>query len=294
MSVVVIGSVNLDTSRRVAALPRWGETVMAASSARHAGGKGLNQAIAAARAGSEVGLIAAVGDDEPGRWLTGELAAAGVDVTQVARAAEPTGDAQILVADDGENMIVVTPGANAVLSAPAEAAGDVFLAQLEVPLAAVEALFRTPAARAGTRMLNAAPATPEAIHLLPLCDLLLVNETELAVLAGLADPPRDIEAATAAARSLGVPGLSVVVTLGKAGAIAVTGETTVPIPGRPAHAVDTTGAGDCFCGALAAGLDQGLALDRALRFANVAASLSVERPGAAASMPSREEILAAL
>jgi ribokinase len=296
MPVAVLGSINLDLSHRVAALPRPGETVRASSSERHAGGKGLNQAIAAARAGADVRITAAVGDDEAGRWLTGELVAAGVEVSGLVRIDGPTGGAQIVVGDSGENLIVVTPGANALLL-PAHlqppAGAGVRLAQLEVPVETIEAFFRQPGA--AIRILNAAPAEPEGRRLLPLTDILIVNESELAAYAGLAADPDTPEAAAEAARALlSRPGQTVLVTLGKAGAIAVAETGTLAVAGRPTRAVDTTGAGDCFCGALAAARDEGQPMRQALRFANLAASLSVEKPGAAASMPSRVEIDAAL
>ena len=296
MPVAVLGSINLDLSHRVAALPRPGETVRASSSERHAGGKGLNQAIAAARAGADVHITAAVGDDEAGRWLTGELVAAGVEVSGLVRLDAPTGGAQIVVGDGGENLIVVTPGANALLlpvHLQPPAGPGVRLAQLEVPVEAIEAFFRQPGP--AIRILNAAPAEPEGRRLLPLTDILIVNESELAAYAGLvADPDTPETAAEAARTLLSRPGQTVLVTLGKAGAIAVTDTETLAVAGRPARAVDTTGAGDCFCGALAAALDEGQPMRQALRFANLAASLSVEKPGAAASMPSRAEIDAAL
>jgi ribokinase len=300
MSVCVLGSLNLDIVCSVAGLPRPGETVMGRSVDRIPGGKGANQAVAAARCGAPTRLIGAVGCDEAAETMLAAMADAGVDTAGVARLADhPTGQAFIWVSDAGENSIVVAGGANLAVSpamldvAPA-LAGQVLLAQLETPVAAIEALFA--AAPSGClRLLNAAPAVPEGRRLFPLVDILIVNETELAVYAGVPVMVDDLDAVAGAARRLiSRPGQTVVVTLGKAGALAVDADAHKIVVGRPARVVDTTGAGDCFCGVLAARLAEGTEFAEALQWANTAAALSTERPGATPSMPSLAEIATAL
>jgi ribokinase len=181
-----------------------------------------------------------------------------------------------------------------MLGAAQFAGSRVLLAQLETPVGATEALFGA-ATEGCLRLLNAAPAVPEARRLLPLVDILIVNETELAAFAGVPVMADDADAVAAAARSLiSRPGQTVVVTLGKAGAVAVRADARIVVGGRTARVVDTTGAGDCFCGVLAARLAEGADLADALHWANAAAALSTERPGAAPSMPSRAAIVAAL
>jgi ribokinase len=299
MGVWVLGSLNLDIVCRVAELPRPGETVSGLGVARLPGGKGANQAVAAARCGVETILIGAVGRDEAGEVMLAAMQDAGVDTRRVVELADqPTGQAFIWVSDAGENSIVVAGGANAALTSGHVAASmtgaqGVFLAQLETPVDAIEALFAGEA-RKGVRILNAAPAIEAGRRLLPLTDILVVNETELARYAGLEiipETPDDIAAAALALTTR--PDQTVIVTLGGAGAMAIGAEHRLVVEGRPARVVDTTGAGDCFCGVLAARLAQGDGLQAAMAWANVAASLSTERPGATPSMPTWKEIEAA-
>ena len=299
MSVCVVGSINVDLVAQVQPLPRPGETVMASALRRHPGGKGANQAIAAAKAGlarseASVRMIGQVGRDEPGDWMLSVLTQAGVDIAAVTSDPDaPTGQAFITVSGDGENAIVVVPGANATLAIEPAAVLEgarVLLAQLETGLEPVERLFR-PVPPDCLKILNAAPAMAGSERLFIHCDIVIVNETELAAYAGLTGPPKDEAAVIAAARALRCrSGQTVVVTLGAEGALAVGSEETVRTPGRPARVVDTVGAGDCFCGVLAAGLDEGLALEQAMQRANIAAALAVGRPGAADAMPDRTEI----
>jgi ribokinase len=226
-----------------------------------------------------------VGADGAGEALRRSLARAGVGVEglEVCDAAA-TGRAQVVVAADGENMIVVEPGANRLarfaLRAPGRA---VYLAQLEVPASAAAAMFRS-AARGSVRILNAAPAAPEGRALLPLIDILVVNRRELAAYAG-----PGLEPASAARSLIERDDQIVVVTEGAQGALAVGPKRTIRVPGRTARAIDTTGAGDCFVGAFAAVLAEGLGLERALALANLAASLSVEVEGADAA-PTRAAV----
>jgi ribokinase len=302
MSVCVLGSLNLDIVARVADLPKPGETVMCRSVERFPGGKRANQAVAAARCGVRTHLIGAIGRDDAGDAMLSALRRYGVETGGVRRLnLHPTGQAFIFVADSGENSIVVAGGANQAVrpdmtDADTAARSRVLLAQLETPVATIEALFGGAAGAAGClRMLNAAPASPEGRRLFPLVDVLIVNETELAAFAGVAPAVDDLDAMADAATSLiARDGQTVIVTLGAAGALAVGGGRRIVAAGRPARVVDTTGAGDCFCGVLAARLAEDADLAEALRWANAAAALSTERPGATPSMPSRAEIEAAL
>lgn len=297
MSVAILGSINMDIVLSVARLPRPGETISGATLAHFPGGKGANQAIASARLGSPTTLIGAVGKDAFGEMLLAYLRESGVEVAGVARLdGAATGQAFICVAADGENTVVVVPGANHALS-PASVAGAasgkhrVFLSQLEVPVEAVEAFFSSPAAKAGIRILNAAPSVASAQSLFPLLDYLIVNETELAAYAGAATPPdKPAEIARLARALIAHSGQTVVVTLGKMGAVAGTWQKLLEYAGYNVKVRDTTGAGDCFCGALASALDSGQPIESAMRFANAAAAISTTRPGAGPSMPTHLEL----
>lgn len=278
MSVLIVGSGNVDLVSQVERIPSPGETVLSTGFATHAGGKGNNQATAAARASADTTFIGAFGDDDNGARLLASLAESGVH-TLVRTSTEPTGTALITVASTGENSIVVNAGANATLTTltaqerQAIAAADVVLLQLEIPL---ETVTEAAKVAAGTVVLNAAPAQPLPRDLFETVDLLVVNEHEAALLGG-ADELLTV-----------VPQL--VVTLGAKGALIRTRDTVVSVPGIPVDVVDTTGAGDTFCGALVAKLDEGAALDEAVRFATAAAALSVGRAGAVPAIPTREEI----
>ncbi|WP_298988759.1 ribokinase [uncultured Pseudokineococcus sp.] len=346
--VVVVGSANLDVVLGVEDVPQPGETVLARSRAEHVGGKGLNQAVAAARCGAVTTFVGAVGDDAAGRRLRDALTAAGVAVRL--RALErPTGTAFVTVAGSGENVIVVDPGANAGLVdlAPAELAAvrgaGHLLCQLEVPTATVAAAASEASAAGVVVVLNPSPVQPLPAGLLADVDVLLVNEHEAAALAGdgagaaagdgaggagtdgdgadgdgadgdgAAGAGGDDADVVARARALArrllevVP--RVVVTLGAAGALVVVrggADGGVHVPGLPVPVVDTTGAGDVVAGALAAALEEARAgvegrgapdeerLVAAARRATAAAALSVQRPGASASAPRREEVEALL
>ncbi|NQX11817.1 ribokinase [Microbacteriaceae bacterium VKM Ac-2855] len=296
MNVVVLGSANLDLVYRVERIPRPGETLLATSAEQHPGGKGNNQVIAAARAGADATFIAAVGTDSAGDTLASTLIEAGVRML-VRRVPERTGTALITVDASAENTIVVDSGANATLlelrpeERAAIADADVLLLQLETPLPTVLAAARH-AHASGTRVvLNAAPIQPLPDDLLAALDLLVVNEHEAAVLAG--GDPADPDA-LAATLLESVP--AVIITLGSAGALIATRSGSERIAGVKVVAVDTTGAGDTFCGALMAVLaDPTLpALVDAARFATAAAALSVQRAGAVPSIPLEAEIRALL
>jgi ribokinase len=294
--VVVLGSANLDVVLSVDRIPSPGETVLATGQARHPGGKGLNQAVAAARAGVATAFVGAVGADEAGEFLARTMADAELDVGLLRRVDEPTGTAVITVDADGENAIVVAAGANGSLirlaadDAAAIEQAAVLVAQLETPLSAVAEAARIGRA-AGTRIvLNAAPAQPLDAAILESVDVLVVNEHEARLVAdAAADAPLDDVGRLLAAR---VP--VVVVTLGEHGArwFGVEGEGSADAP--DADVVDTTGAGDAFTGVVAAGLADGLGWPDAVRRGIVAGAIAVESAGAVPSIPTRAQVDARL
>ena len=297
MTVFVLGSINLDAVARVDDLPRPGETVAGLSLELFLGGKGANQAVAAARMGAPTRLMGAVGGDDSGKSLKAKLAGYGVQVADVMELeGVPTGQAHVWVANSAENMIVVTAGANAtvtpqqVMATPLEGQ-RVLLCQLETPANAIEALFRTGAAKGALRILNTAPALPQGAALFPLTDILILNQTELATYAKLDHEPVRLEQVSVAARKLmSRPDQTIIVTLGAAGVAAVRRDEAFLVEGKPVKAIDTVGAGDCVCGALAAALAANMDLREAVEMANAAAALSVQKAGAAPSMPSRREV----
>jgi ribokinase len=297
MTVFVLGSINLDAVARVDDLPRPGETVAGTSLELFLGGKGANQAVAAARMGAATRLMGAVGGDDSGLSLKAKLAGYGVQVADVMELeGVPTGQAHVWVANNAENMIVVTAGANAMVTAQQVAATAiegqrVLLCQLETPPTAIESLFRLGAAKGALRVLNAAPALPQGAALFPLTDILIVNQTELASYAKLDREPVRLEEVSVAARKLmSRPDQTIIVTLGVAGVAAVRRDEAFLIEGKKVKAIDTVGAGDCFCGSLCAALAGGMDLREAVELANAAAALSVQKAGAAPSMPSRREV----
>jgi ribokinase len=288
--IVVLGSANMDLVAYVPVAPARGETVLGREFRTVPGGKGANQAVAAARAGAEVRMIGAVGEDGYGAQLRASLAESGVDVSLLRTVPGPTGTAHIVVDDAGGNSIVVVPSANATVTTlddadlAALAGADALLLQLELPLAAV--LAGAVAGRAaGVRVvLTPAPAQPLPAALFGAVDLLVPNEHEAAALTGLADP-----AAGLAALLERVP--EVVITLGAAGCLyGRRGAAPLRVAAPRVEAVDSTAAGDTFVGALAVALAEGRPPDAALSWASVAAGLSVQRSGASTSMPTRAEI----
>ncbi|WP_069816411.1 ribokinase [Streptomyces sp. TP-A0874] len=290
--VVVVGSVNADHRIEVEALPLPGETVLGGPVTLFAGGKAANQSVALARLGRAVSLVGAVGSDAAGRRLLDGLRAEGVDVGCLRQAEDvPTGQAVVLVDPHGENSIVVSPGANARVGAEEIRAARqrlssaaVVLAQLEIPVAAVLEAARL---AAGTFVLNPAPAAQLPQELWRHVDVVVPNRGELARLCG-AEVPGDTAEVVRLAREL--PCERVVVTLGGRGAVVVEGPEATLIPAPAVTAVDTTGAGDCFCGALADGLAGELPLPEAAAFAVRAASLNVRQMGAQTSMPTRAQV----
>jgi ribokinase len=293
--VHVVGSANEDLTLRVAHLPRPGETVLARSSTVTAGGKGANQAVAAARAGADVAVVARVGDDGSGTRLRTALRLAGVDVRCTdTDPVQPTGRATVTVSDDGENAIVVDPGANAALTPAAVSAalaglvgGDVVVTQAEIPAETVVTAAGC-AARAGALLVvNLAPYRSLPSSTVPADGIVVVNVAEAAALA--ADLGRPSASPGELADRLGC---RVVVTRGAGGAeLAVPGDPVLAVPALDAGAVvDTTGAGDAFVGVLAAGLAEGRTLPAAARRACAAAGLSVGAPGAQVSFPDLDRI----
>ncbi|WP_431916335.1 ribokinase [Micromonospora wenchangensis] len=292
--IVVVGSLNVDVVVPLHELPAPGQTVLGAADHRRAGGgKGANQAVAAARLGRRVAMVGAVGIDADGDWLLGLIAAEGVATEAVLRAPRPTGQAIVLVTADGDSTIAVSSGANMWLAA--EHLGPLrdllgsaraVLLQQEVDAAVVAEAVRL---AEGLVVLNPAPARPVDPATLARVDVLVPNRGELAALAGA--PPTDAgaDALAAMARSLGTRG-PVVVTLGGDGALVVTSDRQWLIPAERVDAVDATGAGDTFCAALADALLDGAAIDEAARWASRAAAVTVTRPGAMEAAPRRVEV----
>jgi ribokinase len=280
--VVVVGSANLDLVATTRRLPGPGETVLGSDFAQHPGGKGLNQAVAAARAGASVAFIATVGDDDAGHALRSVAEHEGVDVSGlVVAAGAATGRALITVDERGENSIVVVPGANSAARVSSLPPAAVVLAQLEVPVDTVIAAFKAAREAGSTTVLNPAPVPNEGLppELLALCDVVVPNEHEVELLGGV---DRLVAGGVGA----------VVVTRGAAG-ITVTAATDAPSRSIAAFAVDpidTTGAGDAFCGTLACRLATGADLYSAVRSAAAAGALATTVAGAVPSLPLAAEI----
>jgi ribokinase len=291
-SVVVVGSANVDLVVHVPRHPGAGETILGGDLRRSAGGKGANQAVAAARAGgAETVFLGALGRDDAADLLLASLESAGVDCRAVQRVQGASGTALISVSDDGENTIIVAPGANSKVAIDEAArttigGADVVLAQLEIPLSAVVEAARS--RRDGAPfVLNAAPSQPLPSELWQEVDVLVVNEHEARDLAGL---PESADAKQLA-RALLQQVAAVLVTGGARGCVvARRGEDAAHVPAPTVTAVDTTGAGDTFCGVLAAALVEGQDLLHAARVASVAAGLAVTRRGAQEAVPSRVEV----
>jgi ribokinase len=296
-TVFVVGSLNIDQNIRVRSLPRAGETVRGSDATFSPGGKGGNQAVAAARAGATVKFTGAVGDDAHGRRILEVLSGAGIDAGHVrVSATAATGTALIAVDDQGENQIIVSPGANSGITADdvaaglaAVQAGDVLVLQLEIPTALVRQAARTAKSRGAFVILNAAPAPRQIDGMLDDVDLLVVNEQEIQILADLAGIPgnhRDLVQTLPP-----VLGPAIVCTAGADGSFTVLDGTLVHVPATKVEAKDTTGAGDTFVGYLAASLAGGPRdLPAAMIHATRASALAVTRTGAMESIPWRSEV----
>lgn len=299
--VVVVGSINMDMISHSQRLPAPGETLMGEAFVMAPGGKGANQAVAAARLGAPVAFVSRVGTRQHGHELLAALAEEGIDISGVVvdPAALP-GVAVIMVASEGgENSIVYVPGSNARLSA-ADArasaalltAAKVVVAQLEVPVPAIVQAFELAREAGVMTILNAAPALPVGDALLRLSNWLVVNETEAGQLTGLASGGADsLGEAAAAARMLLQRGpQQVLVTLGAQGVLLCSASGVQHLPAKAVKAVDTVGAGDTFVGGLATGLAEGMSPADAVRLGQAAAAIAVSRSGVQSAMPLRAEI----
>lgn len=291
-NIAVVGSANLDIVVPVRRHPRLGETVLGGDHYRAPGGKGANQAVACARLGAVTRFVGCVGDDDIGASLRQELIANRVDVTHLVTLADtPSGLALIVVDEQGENTIVVSPGANHRLS-PAHvasaglASSAAVLLQLEVPVPTVMAAA---VAAQGLVVLNPAPATTLPPELLGRTDLLVPNRSELATLTGVDQEATTIDEVVDLTRTIEGPS-QVVVTLGADGALVVQDGHVLHVPAPPVTAIDTTAAGDSFCAALTVAITEGARLEAAARWATTVAAVTVTRKGAQPSLPTRDEV----
>jgi ribokinase len=291
--IVVFGSINLDLIFPVPVLPKSGETVLCPRGQVHPGGKGANQALAAARDGAQTAMAGAVGQDSLADDALALLVAEGIDLTRVVRVETPTGFAGICVDPAGHNQIAVASGANrearaAQVDDALLGSGTTLVLQMECDANETATLIRRARARGTRIVLNLAPAAPLPQDALAALDVLVVNDAEAAWLAGHLGASRE---AAALHQALGV---AIIVTHGEAGAECAAAYGHFRIPAHAVQPRDTTGAGDCFTGVLAAALDRGLALPEALRRANVAAAISCTRSGAQPSFPRAAETDTAL
>ncbi len=298
--ILVVGSLNMDMVIEMKKMPRIGESVMGRNITYIPGGKGGNQAFAAGKLGNRVMMLGCVGNDDIGKALVANLSEIGVDVSNVSYISEETtGMAVIYVSETGDNSIVVVPGANSACdieflheNEKLFRMADYIIFQLEIPFETVFHGIRKAKEMGKTVILNPAPAPePEEIpeDIWGMIDYLTPNETETAKLSGI-DDISDEGIQKGAARLLEKGVKNVLVTMGKKGAFLANRSAKVFYPARKAEAVDTTAAGDCFNGAFVTGLSEGMGIQDAVQFANIAASIAVERKGAQSSLPGREEV----
>lgn len=296
-AIVVVGSSNVDLVMKMSRLPQRGESVMDAVFLQTFGGKGANQAVAAAKSGAQVHFVNCVGDDSYGSQVIANMRAAGVSTDYMF--VEPdiaTGTALIMVGAAGENYLGVAPGANGrLLPALVDRAQHLFveagmlLVQYEIPLPALQRAIGLAHQAGCPVMFNLAPPRPIPDETLGMLDFLVVNETEAAFLTSL--PVTNIDQAWQAADALLIKGAKrVILTLGSGGSILAGAGERLHVPAFKVQAVDTTAAGDVFCGALAAALVEGLPLRESMRFASAAAAVAVTRMGAQPSIPDKSEI----
>lgn len=292
--ITVVGSINLDLIATVERLPAPGETLRSGGFTTAPGGKGANQALAAARAGGQVRMIGAVGKDGFAAEALSCLKEGKVQLAGVREAAAATGIALIFVDGKGENVIVVAPGANDTvlagdLAKARFAKGEVVLLQHEIPLTTIEATLGAAREAGATSVLNTAPFRAEASKLLAQADYVVSNETEFDLYADALKLP-GADRATRMRAFVERTGRTIVVTLGADGVIAASPEGDLDVPALKIAPVDTVGAGDTFCGYLGAGLDAGLPLEQALHRAAAAGSLACLKPGAQPAIPHAKEV----
>jgi ribokinase len=299
--VFVAGSINMDVVATADRHPRIGETVAGNEILYFPGGKGANQAVSAAKLGATTILVGRLGSDAFGRDLKMFLGNQGIDLSLVRETAGAHSGTAIITLANSDNTIVVIPGANALVTPDDVTAislvnGDIAVSQFEIPLPSISAFFRHARSAGAITILNPAPAIEVGHELLDLVDILILNESELGLLAKreLRDMDDHASLVEAANDLRGDTDKIVCVTLGKRGVLALVDRKPLVISGRPVKAVDTTGAGDCFVGVVAALLADGQPIQSALEYANVAASISVQRLGAAPSMPTMAEVSAVL
>ena len=298
MKIVVAGSLNVDLVQPVGRLPRPGETLSGGDLRIVPGGKGGNQAYAAASLGGSVKMVGQVGSDSFAPILLESLQKVSVDVSDVLASPAATGTASILVLPNGENTIIISPGANGEFTPQAAKhllnkwePGSILLTQLEIPLNTIEGFLKSARKCRVTTILDPAPARPLPPKILGLIDYLTPNQTEAAVLLGSNQDIDSYEKAEEAAVKLRTMGPStVIVKLGNLGVVIATAVSVSRVAGFSVEALDSTAAGDTFNGAFAVALAEGCELTTAARFANAAAAISVTRHGAQSSIPSRREV----
>ena len=299
--IVVVGSSNTDMILQMKRIPRPGETILGGRFSTAAGGKGANQAVAAARAGGDVSFIARVGNDMLGKQAVEGFCRDGIDTRYIATdPKEPSGVALIFVADSGENSIGVAPGANAALSVDdihkyrdVILSANILLIQLEIPMETVQAAVKLAAEKQICVILNPAPAQPLSDDILQNVSVLTPNESETQLLTGI--EVTDENTAERAAKLLAQKGVkTIIITMGANGAFVYSSDFTGIVPSFPVKPVDTTAAGDVFNGALAVAFANRMNLTEAIRFANAAAAISVTQLGAQPSAPKLDKIMALL
>lgn len=295
MKVVVVGSSNIDLVAQVDHLPSPGETVGQAKFSQTFGGKGANQAVAAARLGAEVVFVTSLGNDVYGELLLKNFKDVGIDASFIKKdAANPTGTALILVAENGENCIAVAPGANGSLTpvmikdfTETFNSADLLVMQAEIPYLTIREVAKIANSKGVKILFNPAPACRIDDDLMGIIDILVVNEVEVQMVSGIEYEKDKLEEIATSLIQKGVK--TVIVTLGSDGVFMKTKDDAIFVPAFKVKAIDTVGAGDTFCGALAAMLDRGLN-SNTLQFANAAAAISVTRTGAQTSIPSKNEV----
>ena len=294
--IYVLGSLNMDLTFSVPRIPKGGETISSSSFETFCGGKGANQAIALAKLSSKVKMIGGVGSDDYGKRLRSNLIANGVDVEFVRENGPASGLAAILVDKKGQNRIILHGGANMRVEKrdvdeglKNAKAGDVLLAQLEIPLGVVEYAFSLAKEKGMTTVLNPAPAVPLSSALFASTDIITPNETETEILTGV--NPKDIVQVALAVKSFYEKGVkNVIITLGSRGAVVSHGQNITEIAPKKVKVVDTTAAGDTFVGAVCNRLENGFDIVEACMFANCASSITIQRKGASDSIPTIEEV----